>query len=187
MVAGAVAWDRWGFHVADHRLESEESIGPISRDFTVATFVVDHDRLLLLFHRKLQMWLPPGGHIEPNELPDSAALREVEEETGIVARLLPAPALAAPGPRPLARPEGIQLEEITPDHQHIDLIYFAVPVGDMTVRENPREGSGGGWYPLDALAAMDVSAEVQQWARLAVQRVPERLAAECKMHCCPST
>src|SRR5438445_2984704 len=40
----------------------------VTRDFTVATFVVDAGRVLLLFHNKLAMWLPPGGHIDPSEL-----------------------------------------------------------------------------------------------------------------------
>ncbi len=59
----------------------------LTRDFTVAVFVVHRDRVLLHFHQKLQRWLPPGGHIEPNELPDEAALREVMEETGVACRL----------------------------------------------------------------------------------------------------
>jgi hypothetical protein len=44
-----------------------------TRDFTVAVFVVHQGRVLLHFHEKLRRWLPPGGHIEPNELPDDAA------------------------------------------------------------------------------------------------------------------
>ena len=40
-------------------------------------------KVLLHHHRKLEMWLPPGGHIERDELPDDAAVREVWEETGI--------------------------------------------------------------------------------------------------------
>lgn len=147
----------------------------VTRDFTVATFVVVGDRVLLLFHRKLHMWLPPGGHIERDELPDRAALREVLEETGIAATLLPERAVAAPGPLPLARPEGVQLEDIGPGHQHIDLIYFATPVGPLVVRENPQEGSAAGWYRLDELAAMGVTEEVQSWARRAVRQVRERL------------
>jgi 8-oxo-dGTP pyrophosphatase MutT (NUDIX family) len=48
--------------------------------------VVDGERVLLLFHAKLAMWLPPGGHVDPDELPDEAAVREVLEETGVQAR-----------------------------------------------------------------------------------------------------
>jgi ADP-ribose pyrophosphatase YjhB (NUDIX family) len=42
-----------------------------TRDFTVATFVVWQERVLLLWHRKLPLWLPPGGHLEPGELTDT--------------------------------------------------------------------------------------------------------------------
>ena len=41
-------------------------------------------RTLLVFHRKLQRWLQPGGHVEPHDVDlPSAALREATEETGI--------------------------------------------------------------------------------------------------------
>ena len=44
--------------------------GQVLRHFTVAVFVVHDRRVLLHYHRKLGKWLPPGGHIEANELPD---------------------------------------------------------------------------------------------------------------------
>ena len=61
--------------------------GEVLRHFTVAVFVVHAGRVLLHYHRKLGRWLPPGGHIEDNELPDDAARREVLEETGVHIRL----------------------------------------------------------------------------------------------------
>src|SRR5579859_1161221 len=100
----------------------------VTRDFTVATFVVKGDRILMLWHRKLLMWLPPGGHIEPNELPDDAATREVAEEAGNEVTLVGERGVSVEQPRQLVRPAGIQLEWIRPGHEHIDLIYFARPV-----------------------------------------------------------
>ncbi|MGH3820933.1 MAG: NUDIX domain-containing protein, partial [Pseudonocardiaceae bacterium] len=41
-------------------------------------------------------WMLPGGHVEPDENPAEAALREVTEETGLTARLLPGPGLGQP-------------------------------------------------------------------------------------------
>ena len=41
--------------------------------------------MLLIHHKGLGKWLPPGGHIEENEVPHEAAIREVYEETGISA------------------------------------------------------------------------------------------------------
>jgi 8-oxo-dGTP pyrophosphatase MutT (NUDIX family) len=54
---------------------------------TASAFVVDksHTRLLLIHHGKLRVWLQPGGHVDPGEDVLVAAIREVEEETGIVA------------------------------------------------------------------------------------------------------
>ncbi|MFO7172825.1 MAG: inosine/xanthosine triphosphatase [Bacillota bacterium] len=137
----------------------------VTRDFTVATFVVHEGRVLLLYHRKLQMWLPPGGHIDPNELPDEAAVREVREETGIEVELISRPAVTGvPGPVPLARPEGVQLEDIAPGHQHIDLIYFARPRGGTTPVLNPAESEAVGWFTAEDLARLPLTEEVRTWA-----------------------
>lgn len=144
----------------------------ITRDFTVATFVVHAGRVLLLWHPKLSLWLPPGGHIDGNELPDEAAVREVYEETGIVAVLTGERALALDepaAPRQLVRPEGIQLEQITPTHQHIDLIYFARPAADATIEITPEAGiTGAGWYGLEELPALGVTPEVIAWCERAL-------------------
>src|SRR5437660_12433601 len=104
--------------------------GQLLRHFTVAVFVVHHERVLLHYHRKLGKWLPPGGHIEDNELPDDAAVREVLEETGIRARLVGGRGLPISRPVQLVVPAGIQVESIYPGHEHIDLVYFARPEPD---------------------------------------------------------
>lgn len=141
-----------------------------SRDLSVATFVVSAGRVLLLYHQQLGMWLPPGGHVEPDELPDEAAVREVLEETGIAVQLTSAPALSGvPGPRQLARPEGVQLEDIAPGHQHIDLIYFARPCAGTTL--TPQSDAGverAGWYPPEAFASLGLTDEVRIWAERAL-------------------
>jgi 8-oxo-dGTP pyrophosphatase MutT (NUDIX family) len=47
------------------------------------------DRFLML-KRKHQptIWSPPGGHLYPNEKPEEGLLREIQEETGIKAKIL---------------------------------------------------------------------------------------------------
>jgi len=141
-----------------------------SRDFTVAVFVVNDDRVLLHFHRKLNRWLPPGGHIEPNELPDEAAVREVFEETGVVAALMFEGGLdlSSPDlPRRLCRPAGIQLEDIGPDHQHIDLIYFAIGEPDETREEV-------GWFGPSEWSSLPLTEEVITWCEAAIRSVSVR-------------
>lgn len=136
----------------------------LTRDFTVAVFVIWHNHVVLHWHRKLTRWLPPGGHIEPNELPDEAAIREVWEETGLRIRLIGARGLPDdfPGqPLQLIRPQGIQLEDISPGHQHIDLVYFAAP--DAEPQTLPPLDHGARWIARDALAEMDLTDEIRAW------------------------
>lgn len=150
--------------------------------FTVAVFVVARGHVLLHLHRRTGLWLPPGGHIEPGELPDEAALRETMEEAGIAVRLVGRPGIdhhADDAPRQLVRPEGVQLEDISPEHQHIDLIYFAVPV-DPSARRLPALGGEGGmeWVDEERMAQLPLTEEVATWVRLALSEVPRRLGAE---------
>jgi 8-oxo-dGTP pyrophosphatase MutT (NUDIX family) len=154
-------------HVCSPGDEATGDAGPISRDFTVAVFVVNDGKVLLHYHHKLARWLPPGGHIEPDELPDEAAAREVFEETGVVAALAGERAIAvdAPGqPVQLCRPAGVQLADIRPGHQHIDLVYLAAGTP-----AEPREGVG--WFGLDEWPSLDLTDEVAAWCMLAINRL----------------
>jgi len=55
----------------------------------VSYFVlVDGDYILLVDHINAQLWLPTGGHVEPEEHPRTTALREAEEELSIEAEFL---------------------------------------------------------------------------------------------------
>ncbi|MEO6600633.1 MAG: NUDIX hydrolase [Polyangiaceae bacterium] len=66
--------------------------------FTASAFVLSPDRrdLVLIHHKKLGIWVQPGGHVELSD-PDlmSAARREVFEEVGLE-ELEPFPALSSP-------------------------------------------------------------------------------------------
>jgi ADP-ribose pyrophosphatase YjhB (NUDIX family) len=149
------------------------------REFTVAVFVVCGGKVLLHRHRKLRRWLPPGGHVESGETPDDAAIRETREETGLEVELLDATAgdsrvPAAPPderPRRLTQPLGIQLEDIAPGHQHIDLVYAArVRLGAAT---SPRAAPDAvethpAWFGPDEWPKLAVTDEVQRWGRAAI-------------------
>lgn len=144
---------------------------PTTRDWAATTFIVHEGRTLLLLHRKLGKWLPPGGHIDPHELPDVAALREVEEETGLQVALLDAGAEFGPVQR-LAQPLCILLESIAPGHEHIDLIYVArVVAGEL--RHAPNEIHASRWYDAEALGGDEVAADVRDLGRRAIGLVAE--------------
>lgn len=150
---------------------------PVTRDMTVAVFVTrggsgtggdGEPRVLLHEHARLERWLPPGGHIELDELPDEAALREVLEETGLAVELVgeqvPIPSLAGEA-RQLARPAGVQLVEISPDHEHVDLVYLARA-------DFGGEPTAGRWVAGTELddPALNLTAEVRAWCAHALGR-----------------
>jgi 8-oxo-dGTP pyrophosphatase MutT (NUDIX family) len=97
-------------------------------DFTVAIFVVHEDKILVIHHRKLDKWLPLGGHIELDEDPEQAALREAREESGLEVELLgERPPTTSPGTRALIAPRFLDIHRISATHEHIGMIYWARP------------------------------------------------------------
>jgi 8-oxo-dGTP pyrophosphatase MutT (NUDIX family) len=99
-------------------------------DFTVAIFVVHEGKILLIHHRKLNKWLPLGGHIELDEDPEIAALREGKEESGLDLELIgDRPPTTEPGTRALIAPRFLDIHRINDTHEHIGMIYLARPKG----------------------------------------------------------
>src|ERR1039458_3925150 len=97
-------------------------------DFTVAIFVVYDGRILLIHHRKLDKWLPLGGHIELDEDPEQTALREAKEESGLDVELLgERPPTTSPGTRALIAPRFLDIHRINETHEHIGMIIWARP------------------------------------------------------------
>lgn len=134
--------------------------------------MVWRQQVLLHRHPKLGLWLPPGGHVEQGELPDDAAVREVREEAGVDVRLVGERAVDAPGPRQLVRPRGVQLESIAPGHEHIDLVYWALPLpgyhGEIV---SESDSAPFGWYAASALADLPLTPEMTAWAALALREL----------------
>lgn len=163
--------------VPDH---SPPADGSTLRHFTVAVFVVHAGRVLLHYHRKLQRWLPPGGHIEENELPDHAARREVIEEAGLDVELLGARGVPVANPLQLVVPAGVQVETIYPGHEHVDLVYFAVPMGRPADAPPIPPGLAVqdrvAWYAPDDLVALGVDDEIRLWCGRAVAEVRHLIA-----------
>ena len=114
-------------------------------DFTVAIFVVHDGKILLIHHRKLDKWLPLGGHIELDEDPEQAALREAKEESGLDVELLgERPPTTSPGTRALIAPRFLDIHRINDTHEHIGMIYWARP----KERQGSARHRGASRHPL---------------------------------------
>ena len=99
-------------------------------DFTVSLFIVQGGKVLLVHHKKLDAWLPIGGHIELDEDPEQAAYREALEECGLEIELMgERQPTTGPGTRALIRPRFMDIHRVSPTHEHIGIIYLARPKG----------------------------------------------------------
>lgn len=142
-------------------------------DFTVAIFVVQDRRVLLVLHRQLNRWLPLGGHIELDEDPEQAALREAREESGLEVELWgERPPTTGDGTRALIAPRFMDIHRITDTHEHIGLIYWARPRGGE-VRLAPAEHRQIRWCTAEDLDALEppISDAVKWYARKAIEEL----------------
>lgn len=102
----------------------------MARHFCASVFLINPEdkRILLVKHKKFNKWVQPGGHIEDEETPEEAALRETYEETGIKVKLL---GDRFPREDDFIKPLGIQRNRNKEGDVHIDIIYAGVPVNDV--------------------------------------------------------
>ncbi|MFB6075123.1 MAG: NUDIX hydrolase [Haloarculaceae archaeon] len=152
-----------------------------TRHFVATVYVVSGGAVALHEHDKLDMWLPAGGHIDRDELPHEAALRETREELGLEVDLVaPREDLASETSRSLPRPQHFLLEDINVDsdgnvgHQHVDFIFYG-RADDRTVTPEPGEQPARDWRwftaaDLEANAAM-LPADVVEVGTQAIERV----------------
>ncbi len=144
------------------------------RHFTATAFVIDSkNRVLLLWHKRLLRWMPPGGHVEENETPEDAAKRECKEETNLDVEIVgdPHEDLFRKNPhegRMLKKPIALLLENIPeskernePAHEHMDFLYIARPLNETDAREAAPEESGGmKWFTKKEIEALDEQTEI---------------------------
>ena len=136
----------------------------MKRHFCASAFIINpyNKKILLVKHKKNQRWTQPGGHIENNETPEEAALREVYEETGLRVRLL---GEHFPREEDFIRPLGIQKNRrTTPDgemHMHVDIIYAAVPNDDNDVVLNIEESDDICWFTREELEEIDCFPDIK--------------------------
>lgn len=99
--------------------------------------MVQNRKLLLIHHRALNKWLPLGGHVELDEDPEQAALREAREESGLEVELIgERQPTTGPGTRALIRPRFLDIHRISDTHEHVGMIYWARPLsGTATLAE----------------------------------------------------
>ena len=110
--------------------------------FTASALVLDaaRTRACLVLHRKLGLWLQPGGHVEEGDPTlAAAALREVLEETGL------AGSVASDAPIQLDVHEIPERGPVAA-HLHLDVRFLVIAAGDELVLS--EESHDVRWWPI---------------------------------------
>lgn len=152
-------------------------------DCCVNVYVVYKNKVLLRFHEKYRMWITPGGHVELDEVPEDAAVREVKEEVGLDVSIwsgnkeeVENPYPREPGRyRELIPPMNMNIHDISPEHRHMTLAYFALAASDAIIEPDTDEKSGGcRWLTREELIAdREVDVATKHYALKALDLLSE--------------
>jgi len=130
-------------------------------DLVVAGYIFNSNRVLLIHHKKLNLWLPPGGHIKENETPDNALKREVREEVGINIEILGKDNTTLEGniKKILPVPFHMNVHSVK-DHDHCCL-YYLCKTENIQITQNKNELNGFGWFSQKELEQGKIPADVR--------------------------
>jgi len=171
-------------------MSSQENLRP-NLCLTAAGILIHEGKVLLIKHKKLGVWLAPGGHIELNEMPHQAAEREFWEETGVRATtritgfpatlestdsalgngFVPTPFLASLHwvskenyeARTQANPELAYQRKYTERacEQHVGYTFLMEPVDTVEFAQNREETDGIAWFAPSEIATLDTNEMVK--------------------------
>ncbi len=150
------------------------------RCYTVNAWCVHENKVMLVKHKKLGIWLAPGGHVDDNELPHQAAEREFYEETGITGEVISAyPLLHTQGeseylPLPfycnlhaINKPRGNSFCE-----QHYSFGYFIKLLDAVHFGQNYEETDGIGWFAADEILNLETKEDIRTEAKFVFNNFP---------------
>ncbi len=150
----------------------------LKNEFTATGYIVNKERskMLLIHHNKINTWLPPGGHMDANELPHECVLRETKEEIGIDVILINNTFLdnfVSDTEKELPLPicifhEIIQPHKEKPKHMHIDFVYLC-EAKEGKAKPLLKEISAIKWFTRDEILASNTFPSIKTFAQKILQ------------------
>jgi 8-oxo-dGTP pyrophosphatase MutT (NUDIX family) len=134
-------------------------------DLVIEGFLICNNKLLLIHHKKLDLWLPPGGHIERDETPDEAVEREFKEELGLEVEILNRNDVHMGGNivKQLAVPFYVNVHNVG-DHDHCCFFYLCTTKYPEKIKVNKSELKDFCWFSAGELDQKFVPADVRNIA-----------------------
>jgi 8-oxo-dGTP pyrophosphatase MutT (NUDIX family) len=139
-------------------------------DLVIEGLLIHNNKVLLIHHKKLNSWFPPGGHIEKNETPDDAVKREFKEELSLDVEILNKNDIPMGGNiiRQLAVPFYVNVHRVG-DHDHCCFFYLCKLKNTEKLKINKSELKDFGWFSVKELNQDFIPADVRNIARKAFE------------------
>jgi len=154
---------------------------PLPKHFTASALVIADGHVLLVHHRRIGAWLPPGGHIDECELPHEAAIREVLEETGVAVEIVSEPMPQTGDSEAFFLNSPLCLHSVMAVEKgqavdHLDLCYLCRPVYKSPLPEvvASPEVHDAKWVSLDDLEKLPLAKNVKEAVALGLARFGRR-------------
>ena len=137
-----------------------------NKSITATVYIINSNRVLLHMHKKYNTWFPVGGHVETDEFPHQAAIREAKEEAGLDIQLIKtefAPYINTARVERIPSPFCIYRENGKDDDDFFDFIYVATSDTDIP---SPNEGESKvfKWFSLEELLEYDIKPHIKNTA-----------------------
>lgn len=148
----------------------------VKKCIVASCIIINKGKTLLLKHKKLGVWLYPGGHIEENEIPTEAAVREAKEETGYRISIV--------GTKPLRfKEKGVAEEKPMPlcilyetvpyktgTHMHFDNVYLGKITGKKSKISDEESGELR-WFSQKEIKHIETYKNVKEVINLAFKSI----------------
>lgn len=146
-------------------------------DYCVEIFIVYKNKVLLRMHDKYKIWLSVGGHIELDENPIEAAIREVKEEVGLNIEILDSKKLPEKefDYESLLVPRYLGSHTVNDTHKHIVFVYFAKADSDgISDSKMEHERTKTCWATKEELEKMNLRPNILFYAKKALEELGEK-------------
>ncbi len=145
-------------------------------DLCAEVFIVFNGRVLLRKHDKYGIWLSVGGHVELDEDPNEAAVREVKEEVGLDIELFHGssyPLTKTQNYKELIPPQFSNRHKINDAHEHVTLVFFAKSATDQLILSETEKTDACRWFTSEELndPKYQINDNIKMYASAALEKL----------------
>jgi 8-oxo-dGTP pyrophosphatase MutT (NUDIX family) len=155
---------------------------PFGLDLVCSGFLVEDGKVLLVLHKRFEKWVPPGGHIEPQETFAQAACREFREETGLQVEAVSSGRFDFNDANATTEPLPFHVDVLLAGFPRPTLTqYFFVrrsPGSDGTIKPQQTEVKAAEWFARHDLPSLPTFDQVRSLADFAIRSHPSATAHE---------